>query len=64
MLFAKITEKDIINVKIVSKDGNLKQIISKLGKYAKEYENPYGEYNRFSEVELAKFLLENFLIIS
>ena len=58
VLFAKITEEDIINGKIVSKDGKLKQIISKLGKYDKEYENPYGEYNRFSEVELAKFLLE------
>ncbi|MBE5731625.1 MAG: helix-turn-helix domain-containing protein [Clostridiales bacterium] len=58
VLFAKITEEDIINGKIVSKDGKLKQIISKLGKYAKEYENPYGEYNRFSEVELAKFLME------
>lgn len=58
VLFAKITEADIISGKIVSKDGKLKQIISKLGKYAKEYENPYGEYNRFSEIELAKYLLE------
>ncbi len=58
VLFAKITEEDIIKGKIVSKDGKLKQIISKLGKYAKENENPYKEYNRFSEVELAKFLIE------
>lgn len=58
ILYAKITEEDIVNGKIVSKDGKLKQIISKLGKYVKENENPYKEYNRFSEVELAKFLIE------
>ncbi len=54
--FARITEEDIIAGKIVSPGSFLKKTVSKLGKYALEYENPYNEIGRFSDVELAKHL--------
>ena len=46
ILFAKITETDIMNGKIVDEGSKLKCIISKLGKYALESENPFNEAMR------------------
>ena len=43
ILYAKITENDIINGKIVDKESKLKKVISKLGKYALEDQDPFGE---------------------
>jgi len=58
ILYAKITEDDIINGKIVSKGSKLKCIISKLGKYALECENPFGEVARLSNEALVEKMLE------
>lgn len=43
VLYAKITEDDIINGKICDSGSKLKCVISKLGKYAKVEEDPFGE---------------------
>lgn len=43
ILFAKITENDIINGRLVDKESQLKRTVSKLGKYALENENPFDE---------------------
>lgn len=43
ILYAKITEADIMAGKLVSSGSKFRCIISKLGKYAKENEDPYGE---------------------
>ena len=43
ILCARITEKDIIHGAIVEEGSFLKRIVSKLGKYALEHENPFGE---------------------
>lgn len=58
ILYAKITEDDIINGKLVNKDSKLKCVISKLDKYVKEDENPFNEVNRFSDAELSKHILD------
>ncbi len=58
ILYAKITEDDIINGKLVNKDSKLKCVISKLDKYVKENENPFNEVNRFSDAELSKHILD------
>lgn len=42
ILYAKITEEDIISGKL-SKGSKVKCVISKLGKYSREDENPFGE---------------------
>ncbi len=60
IIYAKITEQDIIQGKLVSKDSKLKCVISKLGKYDDENNNPYNEIKRFSDKELAAYLIENF----
>lgn len=57
ILFAKITEEDIIAGKVISEKGRLKQVASKLGKYARENENPYAEIERYSTSELAERLM-------
>lgn len=44
ILYAKVTEADIMAGKLVSQESKLRCIISKLGKYAKENEDPYGEH--------------------
>ncbi len=59
ILYAKITEEDIMAGKIVSPDSKLKGIVSKLGKYSEENENPFHEAERFSDTELAVYLIEN-----
>lgn len=43
ILYAKITEEDIVAGKLVSEHSKLHCIVSKLGKYAEEHEDPYGE---------------------
>ena len=57
ILFAKITEEDIINGNLVGKNSRLKQIACKLGKYAREAENPYNEFERYTPEELAESLI-------
>lgn len=59
ILYSKITEADIMAGKIVNSDSKLKCIISRLGKYCYEEQNPFEEPKKFSDTELAKFLLEN-----
>jgi len=60
ILFAKITEEDIMAGKLVSPKSKLRCIISKLGPYSEEHENPFDEAKRFSNVELALFLMEKY----
>ena len=45
VVYARITEEDIIRGAIVSEGSKLKQTVTRLGKYIFEYENPYGEEN-------------------
>lgn len=56
ILMAKITEDDIIEGKILSPKGRLKQVALKLGKYAFEGSNPYKEIAKQSDGELAEIL--------
>jgi len=58
ILMAKITEADILAGELVSPSSCRKQIVSKLGKYADEASNPYGERDRFSDEELAHRVLQ------
>lgn len=58
ILFAKITEDDIIRGELTDKGSKLKCIISKLDKYAFEKENPFGEVCRFSDEELVKNMMK------
>jgi len=57
ILLAKFTEEDILAGKIISPGSKTKQIVSKLGKYADEASNPYGEPDRCSDKELARRVL-------
>ena len=54
IIFAKITEEDIIAQKIVSKESKLKCIVSKLGKF---YDESYSPYGRFFALEEATCIL-------
>ncbi len=58
ILYAKITEEDIINGTLVDENSRLKCIISKLGKYIYEDTNPFEETKRFSVDELTERLLD------
>ena len=60
ILYAKITEEDIIAGKVTSPEGKLKNIISKLGDYADAGENPYNEGKRFTPEAYAEYLAKNF----
>ncbi len=60
ILLARITEDDIIAGKIKDEKSYLRHVISKLGKYAKEEENPYGEFGRYSNKELAEILIRDY----
>ena len=60
ILYAKITEQDIIDGKINDKNSKIKCIISKLGAYDDEKGNPYNEIGKFSDKDLAKFLIDNY----
>lgn len=55
---AKITEEDIMKGEIVSEKGKSRHIVSKLGKYLGEDENPFGEPERYSDADLAELLLK------
>jgi AraC-like DNA-binding protein len=57
ILFAKITEEDIMAGQIVSEGSRLRCVASKLGRYADEGDNPFGEIDRYSENDLVKLLL-------
>ncbi len=58
LYMAKITEDDIIAGRILSKEGKTKHIVSKLGKYLGESENPFKEPERYSDSELAEMILK------
>ncbi|MBE7009878.1 MAG: helix-turn-helix domain-containing protein [Ruminococcaceae bacterium] len=59
ILYARITEDDIIAGRPHSEKSMLKGIISKLGKYSEEKENPFHEFERFTDAELAEHLLQS-----
>ncbi len=59
ILFAKITEEDIMAGKLTSPDSKLKCIISKLDKCVDEDLNPYKEAKRFTAEEYVAYLEEN-----
>lgn len=52
ILYAKITEQDIIAGRVESAEGRLACVTSKLGRYINEEENPYNELDRYSDAEL------------
>ena len=52
ILYAKITEQDIMAGKLENPESRLACVVSKLGKYAYEEQNPYGELGRLSVREL------------
>lgn len=56
ILYAKITEEDIINGKIKNPDSKLRCIISKLGRYKYENSNLFMEPSKFSDEEFAENL--------
>jgi AraC-like DNA-binding protein len=56
ILYAKITEADIVAGELVDSGSRLAVVASKLGKYAYENKNPYDELGRYSAAELAKYL--------
>lgn len=58
IIIAKITEEDIIKGEVTDKGSRLKWIVSKLGRYAMEKENPYNETARLSEDELVEKLVD------
>lgn len=59
ILYARITEEDIMAGELKSPRSKLKGIISKLGRYSEENENPFHEAERFSDRELAEHLVQN-----
>ena len=58
ILYAKITEQDIIDGKVNSPSGKLAAVASKLGKYAYENKNPFDELARYSDSDIAKMLAD------
>lgn len=56
ILLTKITEEDIMSGKKVDGGSRIGIVVSKLGKYAFENENPYCEAERFSDVRLVQYL--------
>ena len=58
VLIAKITEEDIISGRPLTQGSYLKRIAAKLGKYAFEESNPYKEFLKFSDEELASLLAD------
>ncbi len=56
ILFAKITENDILKGEI-SKESKLKSIANKLGKYTGKIENPFHEISKLSNYQLAEELI-------
>ena len=58
ILIAKITEEEIIQGAISNPKSRLKWVVSSLGRYAMEENNPFRELTRLSENELVKILLD------
>lgn len=58
ILLAKITERDILAGKLTDSGSRLKTVVSKLGKYTDEKENPYHEIRRYSDTEICKLLYD------
>lgn len=58
ILLAKITEQDIIKGRLVDEGSRLKIIVSKLGKYIKENDNPYREIKRYTDDEICRILVD------
>ena len=56
ILYAKITEEDIMAGKLVDAQSKLRCVINKLGSYAEEYRNPFKEVGRYTDVEFAQTL--------
>lgn len=57
ILVSKITEDDIIAGKLVNGESYLARVASKLGKYAHEDQNPFGNINLYSDSEAAGIIL-------
>lgn len=60
ILYAKVTEEDIMAGHLVNEGSRLKCLISKLGKYAGEGDNLFEEADRYSDMELATLLLTKY----
>lgn len=60
VLYAKITEEDIIAGKLVSEQSRLKCLVSRLGRYEREAENPFAEAVRYTNEEFAQILLKEY----
>lgn len=58
ILYAKITEEDILAGKLTHTESRLQEVISRLGKYANEQSNPYREVGYYSAEDVARTLLE------
>lgn len=58
ILYAKITEEDIIAGEIRNPESRLKVVASKLGKYFDERQNPYRERSLYTPESAAKMLSE------
>lgn len=58
ILLAKITEQDILEGKLTDRGSRLKMVVSRLGKYADEKNNPYHEIPRYSDTEMCKMLYD------
>ena len=56
ILYCKITEDDIIKGEVKDSGSKLGVVISKLGRYSGEKDNPFNEFERFSPKELASYL--------
>lgn len=60
ILYAKISEKDIIAGKLVDKKSKLRCCVSKLGKYAGDESNVFKTIEKMSDVELANVLMRKY----
>ena len=60
ILYAKITERDILEGAVTEEGSKVKQLISKLGRYDGEEDNPFEEISKFSDRELARFLIDKY----
>ncbi len=57
ILYAKFTEEDIIAGRLVSEKSELAVIVSKLGQYEGENENPFDEWSKYSDAEKTERIL-------
>jgi len=58
ILYARITEEDIVAGRLTDSDSRLRCVVSKLGKYAGEHENPYHEPERYTAEGLADYVMK------